>query len=262
MDNIFTGLNITLDGQSAMRGDINGFLDTEGQEAARITRASVDSIQEIDYANSGYTAETGHSLGPQMNIITKSGTNSFHGELFEFFRNDALDAKDYFATSRQPLKLNQFGGNFGGPIVKNKLFFFVNYEGDRTHITAHQRSESHAERGRSSAIRAVHAASIGAVCASSGGLYRHSGASVNVWAPPASQTLIQRWVRTWSMTRQFFPIFVREDTGSVKLDYNFSQRDRVFFRYNINDSLTNYTYGMNQGPGIATGVENAIGEDR
>src|SRR5580658_10096853 len=135
LDNIFTGLNITLDGQSAMRGDINGFLDTEGQEGARITRSSVDSIQEIDYANSGYTAETGHSLGPQMNIITKSGTNSYHGELFEFFRNDALDARDYFATSKEPLRLNQFGGNLGGPIVKNKLFFFVNYEGDRTHVT-------------------------------------------------------------------------------------------------------------------------------
>ena len=135
MENIFTGLNITVDGQSAMRGDINGFLDTEGQEAARVTRASVDSIQEIDYSNSGYTAETGHSLGPQMNIITKSGTNDFHGTAFEYLRNDALDAKDYFATSNQPLRLNQFGGNLGGPIVKNKLFFFVNYEGDRTHIT-------------------------------------------------------------------------------------------------------------------------------
>src|SRR5271156_1335555 len=135
LDNIFTGLNITLDGQSAMRGDINGFLDTEGQEGARITRASVDSIQEIDYSNSGYTAENGHSLGPQMNIITKSGTNAFHGELFEFFRNDYLDAKDYFATGPAPLRLNQFGGNLGGPIVKNKLFFFVNYEGDRTHVT-------------------------------------------------------------------------------------------------------------------------------
>ena len=70
-----------------------------------------------------------------MNIITKSGSNAYHGELFEFFRNDALDAKDYFETSKQPLRLNQFGGNLGGPIIKNKLFFFVNYEGDRTHVT-------------------------------------------------------------------------------------------------------------------------------
>ena len=82
MENSFTGLNITLDGQSAMRRDINGFLDTEGQETFRITRASVDSIQEIDYSNSGYTAETGHSLGPQMNIITKFETNDFHAACF------------------------------------------------------------------------------------------------------------------------------------------------------------------------------------
>ena len=68
-----------------------------------------------------------------MNIVTKSGTNQFHGTLFEFLRNDALDAKDYFNTGpAAPLHLNQFGGNLGGPIIKNKLFFFMNYEGDRT----------------------------------------------------------------------------------------------------------------------------------
>src|SRR5438874_4515815 len=66
LENIFTGLNIKLDGQNASRGDINGFLDTEGQEGARVTRASLDSIQEIDYSNSGYNAENGFSLGPQM----------------------------------------------------------------------------------------------------------------------------------------------------------------------------------------------------
>ena len=66
-----------------------------------------------------------------MNIIAKAGTNDFAGTLFEFFRNEALDARDYFNNSGpiQPLKLNQFGGNLAGPIVKNKLFFFVNYEG-------------------------------------------------------------------------------------------------------------------------------------
>ncbi len=64
LENIFTGLNITVDGQNASRGDINGFLDTEGQEGARVTRASVDSIQEIDFANSGYSAQSGHLAGP------------------------------------------------------------------------------------------------------------------------------------------------------------------------------------------------------
>ena len=136
LENIFSGLNITVDGQSAVRGDITGFLNTEGQEQPHITRSSIDSIQEIDFANNGYTAETGHSLGPQMNIITKGGTNQFHGTAFEFFRNDALDAHDYFETGpKQPLKLNQFGANLGGPILHDKLFFFTNYEGTRQHLT-------------------------------------------------------------------------------------------------------------------------------
>src|ERR1700759_2316256 len=134
LENIFTGLNVTVDGQNASRGDINGFLMTEGQELARVTRASVDSIQEIDFTNSGFSATVGRSLGPQMNIVTKSGTNDYHGTAFEFFRNDALDAKDYFNNGQPaPLRMNQFGGNFAGPIIRNKLFFFVNYEGDRTH---------------------------------------------------------------------------------------------------------------------------------
>jgi hypothetical protein len=128
-----TGIEVTLDGQNASRPDISGFDETEGNEANRMTRASVDSVQEIDFANSGYSADVGHSLGPQMNILTKGGTNQYHGEVFDFFRNDALDALDYFANSltqpKVPLRMNQFGGNLGGPIAKNKLFFFANYEG-------------------------------------------------------------------------------------------------------------------------------------
>ena len=246
MDNIFTGLNITLDGQSAMRGDINGFLDTEGQESARITRASVDSIQEIDYSNSGYTAETGHSLGPQMNIITKSGTNAYHGSLFEYFRNDALDAKDYFATGPEPLRLNQFGGNFGGPIFKNKLFFFVNYEGDRTHVTL----INALNHTLSAYARSLFVPSMQPVLAQ----FAPIPAGCNVIPAPAS--CVYPGFQDGNSAAQgsdmiydpaSLPNILREDTGSVRLDYNISEKDRVFFRYNINDSLTNYTYGLNQG---------------
>ena len=72
--------------------------------------------------------------GDVINIITKSGGNDFHGTLFEFFRNDGLDAKNYFETIPTALHLNQFGGNLGGPIVRNKLFFFMNYEGVRQSV--------------------------------------------------------------------------------------------------------------------------------
>jgi len=245
MENIFTGVNITLDGQSAMRGDINGFLDTEGQEAARITRASVDSVQEIDYSNSGYTAETGHSLGPQMNIITKSGTNAYHGEAFEFFRNDALDATDYFAKSKQPLRLNQFGGNFGGPIIKNKLFFFANYEGDRTHITLNN-ALNHT---LSAFARSQFVPSLQPILAQFAPLPAGCNA---IPAPP--QCVYPGFPDAIDPTQSdmvydpaVLPNILREDTGSVRLDYNVSDKDRVFFRYNINDSLTNFTYGLNVG---------------
>jgi len=246
LDNIFTGLNITLDGQSAMRGDVNGFLDTEGQEGARITRASVDSIQEIDYANSGYTAENGHSLGPQMNIITKSGTNTYHGELFEFFRNDALDAKDYFqplGTSNSPLKLNQFGGNLGGPIVKGKLFFFVNYEGDRTHVT----TINALNHTLSAAARSQFVASMQPVLAQFAPLPAGCTAipapasCVYPGFPDPNPALGSDMVYDPSA----LPSSVREDTGSARIDYSISEKDRIFFRYNINDSFTSDTYGPN-----------------
>src|ERR1700730_4641715 len=247
MENIFTGLNITLDGQSAMRGDINGFLDTEGQESARITRASVDSIQEIDYANSGYTAETGHSLGPQMNVITKSGTNDYHGSLFEYFRNDALDSLDYFETSKQPLRLNQFGGNLSGPIIRNKVFFFVNYEGDRTHITI-QRPLNHT---LSAYARSLFVPSMQPVLAQFAPL--PAGCSA-IFIDPKSPCAYPGFTDPKHPNQSdmiydpaSLPNIVREDTGSVRIDYNVSEKDRIFFRYNINDSLTNYTFGLNQG---------------
>jgi hypothetical protein len=233
-----------------MRGDINGFLDTEGQETARITRASVDSIQEIDYSNSGYTAETGHSLGPQMNIITKSGTNDYHGSVYEYFRNDALDAKDYFATGPEPLRLNQFGGNFGGPIIKNKLFFFANYEGDRTHVTilnALNHTLSAFARQRMAATPAMapilaQFAPLPAACsgipAPDACVYPKKGGFPDSIDPSQSDMVYDPAA---------LPNILREDTGSVRIDYNVSQKDRVFFRYNINDSNTLYTYGLNQG---------------
>jgi hypothetical protein len=100
-----------------------------------------DALREFTVQTSDYSAEFGHAAGAVLNVTTKSGSNSFHGDLYEFLRNDALDAKDYFvlATQRKPeYRQNQFGGTLGGPIViphlydgHNKSFFFVDYEGTR-----------------------------------------------------------------------------------------------------------------------------------
>ena len=245
LENIFSGLNITVDGQSAVRGDITGFLNTEGQEQPHITRSSIDSIQEIDFANNGYSAETGHSLGPQMNIITKGGTNQWHGTAFEFFRNDALDAHDYFDTaSKQPLKLNQFGGNLSGPVIHDKLFFFANYEGSRQHVT----TLSPLNHTLSAYVRSKFVAAMQPVLAQLAPL----PASCNVIPTPASCAYAGGPVDPiggddFVISPTSLPSILREDTGSGRLDWNMSGADRWMLRYNINDSTTNDTYGPNLG---------------
>jgi hypothetical protein len=92
------------------------------------TFSSIDDIQEFKVLTYNYSAQYGSRAGPTVLVTTKSGSNDFHGSLFEFFRNTALDAKSFFATSAEKFNLNQFGGSLGGPIRKNKTFFFVDGE--------------------------------------------------------------------------------------------------------------------------------------
>jgi len=90
--------------------------------------SSIDDIQEFKVLTYNYSAEYGTRAGPTVLVTSKSGTNDFHGSLFEFFRNTNLDAKSFFATKPEQFNLNQFGGSIGGPIKKNKTFFFVDGE--------------------------------------------------------------------------------------------------------------------------------------
>jgi hypothetical protein len=93
---------------------------------------NLDSIAEFRVLTANFDAEYGEFSGGQVNVITKSGSNQFHGNAFEFLRNTALDARDYFSPSRGAFQQNQFGGTFGGPVRKDKIFFFVDYQGTRT----------------------------------------------------------------------------------------------------------------------------------
>src|SRR6202522_1837378 len=90
--------------------------------------SSIDSIQEFKVLTYNYSAEWGTRGGPTVLVTTKSGSNQFHGTLFEFLRNTELDARSFFATNTEQFNLNQFGASFGGPIKKDKTFFFMDYE--------------------------------------------------------------------------------------------------------------------------------------
>ena len=97
----------------------------------------IDTLAEFKIDNSAFPAEYGRNSGAIVNMATRSGSNDYHGEAFEFFRNNALDARNFFNTvasgPQAPFKRNEFGADFGGPIKKNKAFFFVAYEGLRQH---------------------------------------------------------------------------------------------------------------------------------
>lgn len=121
------------------RGNLNDFMldgvdNNSNDNAGNILRTNVDAIEEFKVQTSNYSAEFGRSGGAVINATIKAGTNQFHGTVFEFLRNSSLDARGFFEPPDQPkapFKQNQFGGTLGGPIRKNKLFFFGDYQGTR-----------------------------------------------------------------------------------------------------------------------------------
>ena len=110
---------------------IDGADNVNAVDAGFVLKPPVDAIAEFKILTHNANAEFGRNTGSTTNIVTRSGGNSFHGAAWEFLRNDAMDASDAFTRSVQPLKQNQFGGSFGGPIIKDKTFFYGYYEGFR-----------------------------------------------------------------------------------------------------------------------------------
>ncbi len=147
--------NITLDGL-----DVND--ETIGQAFTAVGSAPIDSIQEVHTTVGGLNADYGRSSGGQISLVTKSGTNNFHGALHEYNRNTIFAANDFFnnknGIARQPVNRNQFGGSIGGPIFKDKLFFFFNYEGRRDAIATQVQQVVPNDTLRSGQLKYINAA--------------------------------------------------------------------------------------------------------
>jgi hypothetical protein len=110
---------------------IDGADNFDTVDGGLVMEPPIDAIAEFRILTHTANAEFGHSTGSTTNIITRSGTNEYHGTAWDFLRNNAMDAKSFFADSVEPLHRNQFGGVFGGPVRKDKTFFFLYYEGVR-----------------------------------------------------------------------------------------------------------------------------------
>jgi hypothetical protein len=223
-DLAFNGLHtvhnqFAIDGVDATRVD-QPYMSNGYERGARLLTGSLDTIAEFRVQTSNYQAQYGRSAGTNINIVSKSGSNDLHGTLFEFFRNSALDAENFFApkTQKPPFRFNDLGGNLGGPIKKDKTFFFVNYEGSR------QRIGITGAGTVPSALLKQEVMATSPVLAPILALYPVGTAST-------TNPLVDNYVTAQTS-------HVREDTGSVKLDERFSDSDSMFLRVNVNDTHT------------------------
>jgi Carboxypeptidase regulatory-like domain len=125
--------NMSVNGQrEAANGFmVNGANVEEGRNNGAAVIPNLDSIAEFRILTSNFDAEYGNYSGGQVNVVTKSGTNQFHGDAFDFVRNTSFDARNFYSPTVGAFQQNQFGGTFGGPIKHNKAFFFVDYQGTR-----------------------------------------------------------------------------------------------------------------------------------
>ena len=179
---------------------------------------SVDAVEEFKVQQSNFSAEFGFTGATVVNVITRSGTNQFHGSLYEFLRNEKLDANDWFSNQngdpRAPLRYNDFGGTVGGPIFKNKTFFFFDYEGTRV------RSFASSSAGVPTA--AMRAGDFGELCTLDGNTFDGSGLcsdpSRQLWDPYSSSGTQGNVTRSQIIPNNDLSTYISPLTGNSLID--------------------------------------------
>ncbi|MBV9294266.1 MAG: TonB-dependent receptor, partial [Acidobacteriaceae bacterium] len=229
-----------------------------------------DALQEFKVETSTLPANYGSHPGGAVNAITKSGTNSFHGDLFEFLRNGDMDARNFFAPARDTLRRNQFGGVIGGPLVKDKLFFFVGFQGT-TERTAPATNVAFVPTA--AVLQGDFRTFLSSACeASPVNLSPSSGvvgSTANVLNPsklnPVALKLLSLLpVSTDPCGRILYgtPTDDNEYQGVSRVDWQASQNNSLFFRYFITDYALNAFYDKTNlltaaNPGLADRVQSA-----
>lgn len=207
-----------IDGIEATRVD-QPYVANGNERGARLLTGSLDSIEEVRVMTSGYEAQYGRAASAWVNIVTRSGSNQWHGGLFHFLRNESLDARNLINIDTQPkplLRLLQTGGNVSGPVVRNRTFFFANYEASRQKLGSTVSGTVPSALLRTQALAASPALQP---------LFDNMPAGSAGTASPLVDT-----VTVSGRLR------IREDTGSAKVDHQFTPRSSAFVRANVNDS--------------------------
>lgn len=258
------------------RENSNNFLYDGADNNERLTlsitlRPSVEAVREFKIQTNMFAADQGRNSGATVNVISKSGTNQWHGSAYEFLRNDMFDARNFFARPDQAqpvLRQNQFGASFGGPVLRNKLFFFTNYEGFRRRserVFVNTVPTADMRQGNFGGVRDIFdpLTTVPSPAAPS----RFSRSPFPNRMIPAS-----RWDAVTSKLINAYPMPLRPglannhttnpkeaqrwDQGDLRMDYNLSSRDMLFGRFSRQDTTTTRrsTFAPVSIPGIDTPV--------
>ena len=224
-------------------------------------RPNVEGIQEITVETNSYSAEAGRTAGGVVNIVSRSGTNQFHGSAYEFFRNDYFDARNVLQTTgRKPeLRQNQYGGSFGGPIFHDRTFFFADYEGYRqiSGLTYTSTVPTLAEFNDINSVNGGTPQQL--IAASSDGVSAYCTANPNCIDPvalnylklfpaPTNASLTNNYVTSPKRTQN-------SDTVDAKVDHRFNSNNVFFGRYTYNkvNTVTPPALGTQNGLQISGG---------
>ena len=216
---------------------VDGMDNNEREQFSILYRPSIDSLEEVKIDTNAYPAEEGRAGGAVINLITKSGTNAFHGGVYEYLRNDKLNANDFFANSsgigRAEFRQNQFGGSLGGPIKKNKTFFFGDVEvlrliqGKNTGLLATPTAYEKAHPGDFSDVGGpvIAPSKLDPVAVE----YLQLFPAANIpGAPPTANY-------SGNVNNQYFA-----KTIDLRIDHRFSDKDSMFGRFTYNPTTTVY----------------------
>jgi hypothetical protein len=271
-DDTRPGAELMVNGNREMSNNftLDGVDDNFRRNALITVRPSVEDILEFKMQTNLFGAEQGRNSGATVNVITRSGTNQYHGSAFEFIRNNDLDARNFFnakGTALQPpFHQNQFGASMGGPVVHNKLFFFTDYEGFRKQqgtVTSVNTVPTIAERqGDFSAVRPIYdPATVVATPGTTSGYTRTEFPNDRI---PASRfdSVTSRLVQAYPLPsaaglvgNQFTnPVLGQQyDQGDARIDYVLGSQDTVFGRFSRQDTRTQTpsTFGFRNVPGVS-----------
>lgn len=234
--------SISINGQDTSLNNflIDGLDNNERFIGTVIVRPSVDAIREMRVETNAFSAELGRAAGGVINVVTKSGSNQVHGSAFEFYRNEAMDARNFFATTgpKPEFKLHQFGGSLGGPILTNHTFFFADYAGLRLRQGNTYTSTvptTAMRRGDFSGLAMIFDPRTGAPFPNNiipaDRMDPAALALTTLYPLPVTSALANNFNYSPTKTQE-------DDSFDIRLDHRFNDRNILFARYSYNNTTT------------------------